>query len=69
VIPGALGEIQLTDAIQILLKSQDAYAKKFEGKRYDCGDKLVDLQANVELGTQHQELGSEFQDWLAKFKI
>jgi len=69
VTPGALGEIQLTDAIQILLKSQDAYAKKFEGKRYDCGDKLGYLQANVELGTQHQELGSEFQDWLAKFKI
>jgi len=61
VAPGALGEIQLTDAIQILLKSQDAYAKKFEGKRYDCGDKLGYLQANVELGTQHQELGSEFQ--------
>jgi UTP--glucose-1-phosphate uridylyltransferase len=69
VTPGALGEIQLTDAIQVLLKSQDAYAKKFEGKRYDCGDKLGYLQANVELGTQHQELGSEFQDWLAKFKI
>jgi len=69
VTPGALGEIQLTDAIQILLKSQDAYAKKFEGKRYDCGDKLGYLQANVEIGTQHQELGSEFQDWLAKFKI
>ena len=69
VTPGALGEIQLTDAIQVLLKSQDAYAKKFEGKRYDCGDKLGYLQANVELGTQHQELGSEFKDWLAKFKI
>jgi len=69
VIPGALGEIQLTDAIQVLLKSQDVYAKKFKGKRYDCGDKLGYLQANVEIGMQHQELGSEFQDWLAKFKI
>ena len=69
VTPGALGEIQLTDAIQVLLKSQDAYAKKFKGKRYDCGDKLGYLQANVEIGMQHQELGSEFQDWLAKFKI
>lgn len=69
VTPGALGEIQLTDAIQILLKSQNVYAKKFEGKRYDCGDKLGYLQANVELGMQHEELGSEFKDWLAKFKI
>jgi UTP--glucose-1-phosphate uridylyltransferase len=69
VTPGALGEIQLTDAIQVLLKSQDAYAKKFKGKRYDCGDKLGYLQANVEIGMQHQELGSEFKDWLAKFKI
>jgi len=69
VTPGVLGEIQLTDAIQVLLKSQDAYAKKFKGKRYDCGDKLGYLQANVEIGMQHQELGSEFKDWLAKFKI
>ena len=69
VTPGALGEIQLTDAIQILLKSQDAYAKKFEGKRYDCGDKLGYLQANVEMGIHHEELGIEFKDWLEKFKI
>ena len=69
VTPGALGEIQLTDAIQILLKSQDAYVKKFEGKRYDCGDKLGFLKANVELGLQHDELGSEFKDWLEKIKI
>ena len=69
VTPGALGEIQLTDAIQVLLKSQDAYAKKFKGKRYDCGDKLGYLQASVEIGAQHQVLGSEFKDWLAKFKI
>jgi UTP--glucose-1-phosphate uridylyltransferase len=69
VTPGALGEIQLTDAIQILLNSQDAYAKKFEGKRYDCGDKLGYLQANVEMGIHHEELGSEFKDWLSKFKI
>ncbi len=69
VTPGTLGEIQLTDAIQILLNSQDAYAKKFEGKRYDCGDKLGYLQANVEMGIHHEELGSEFKDWLSKFKI
>ena len=69
VTPGALGEIQLTDAIKILLNSQDAYAKRFEGKRYDCGDKLGYLKANVEMGINHEELGSEFKDWLEKFKI
>ncbi len=69
VTPNMLGEIQLTDAIQILLNSQDAYAKKFEGKRYDCGDKLGYLKANVEMGIHHEELGREFKDWLEKFKI
>lgn len=69
VTPGMLGEIQLTDAIQILLNSKDVYAKKFEGKRYDCGDKLGYLQANVEMGICHEELGGEFKDWLEKFKI
>ncbi len=38
--PGAGGEIQLTDALRLLLRSRPIYAFKFEGRRYDAGDKL-----------------------------
>ena len=46
---GVGGEIQLTDGIAGLLKSEKVYAYRYEGKRYDCGSKEGFLQANVEL--------------------
>lgn len=61
---GAGGEIQLTDAIQKLLGKERAYACEFEGTRYDCGSKLGYLQATVEYGLKHTELGDEFRDFL-----
>lgn len=61
---GAGGEIQLTDAIQVLLSKERAYACEFEGVRYDCGSKLGYLQATVEYGLKHTELGDEFRDYL-----
>ena len=63
---GAGGEIQLTDAIAELLKNESVYALKFEGTRYDCGSKLGYLQANVEYGLKHPELGEEFSEYLSK---
>ena len=63
---GAGGEIQLTDAIAELLKKESVYALKFEGTRYDCGSKLGYLQANVEYGLKHPELGEEFSEYLSK---
>ncbi len=63
---GAGGEIQLTDAIAKLLKSQDVYSLQFEGTRYDCGTKLGYLQANVEFGLKHPELNKEFSKYLNK---
>ena len=63
---GAGGEIQLTDAIAELLKNESVYALKFEGTRYDCGSKLGYLQANVEYGLKHPELGKEFSEYLSK---
>lgn len=64
--PGAGGEIQLTDAIQSLIGEQTVLAWEFEGTRYDCGSKFGYLQANVEMGLQHPEIGEEFKRYLAE---
>lgn len=65
--PGAGGEIQLTDAIAALLKEQQVLAYRYEGKRYDCGSKLGYLQATLEIGQTHPEVGSDFQSYLKSF--
>ncbi|WP_119343779.1 UTP--glucose-1-phosphate uridylyltransferase GalU [Facilibium subflavum] len=57
---GAGGEIQLTDAIARLIKTQRLIAYPFEGVRYDCGDKLGFLMANFELAKQDPILGEKF---------
>ena len=62
--PGKGGEIQLTDAIQILLGQQAIFAYLFEGKRYDCGDKLGFIKANIEFSKKHPEIGKEFTEFL-----
>ncbi len=61
---GAGGEIQLTDAIQRLLDKEPVMAYRFEGKRYDCGNKLGYLQATVEYALKHPELKESFLDYL-----
>ena len=61
---GAGGEIQLTDAIAELLKGERVLAYEFEGKRYDCGDKLGYLKATIEYGLRHAELRDEFASYL-----
>ena len=50
--PGAGGEIQLTDGIARLLEDEKVLAYEFEGRRYDCGNKLGYLEATVELGAE-----------------
>ena len=62
--PGAIGEIQITDAMRSLLKKRPFYAVRFEGTRYDAGDKLGFLIATVEFGLKHPELAEEFKDYL-----
>ncbi len=62
--PGRGGEIQLTDAIKILMKSSPVYAYRFEGRRYDAGDKLGFLQATVELALDRPDLGGAFREYL-----
>ncbi len=62
--PGAGGELQLTDAIARLMDEEPVYAYEFKGRRYDCGDKLGYLQATVEYGLKHPELGAAFGEYL-----
>ena len=62
--PGAGGEIQLTDAIAAAMKKEAVYAYQYEGKRYDCGSKEGFLQATVELGLKHPQVGESFREFL-----
>lgn len=67
--PGAGNEIQLTDAINSLNKIQRVFAHEFTGQRYDVGDKLGMLEANIEMGLKHPEIGEELKEyikWLAE---
>ena len=64
-LPGKGGEIQLTDALQVLANRQPVYAYDFEGIRYDLGDKLGFLKATVEFALRRKELGAPFQEYLA----
>ena len=66
---GRDGEIQITDAIRLLLKEQPVYAFKFDGTRHDAGDKLGFLKATVEFALQREGLGSEFRDYLKSLKL
>jgi len=66
---GAGGEIQLTDAIAQLLQRERVLAYEFTGKRYDCGDKLGYLEANVEYALQHPELGEKFAEYLRGLEV
>jgi UTP--glucose-1-phosphate uridylyltransferase len=54
--PGAGGEIQLTDAIQALLAEQPVLAYRFEGTRYDCGNKLGMVRATLAMALQDPDL-------------
>jgi UTP--glucose-1-phosphate uridylyltransferase len=62
---GVGGEIQLTDGIEQLLRREKVFAYRYKGTRYDCGSKIGFLQATVDLGEQHSEVGKEFRSWLA----
>ena len=54
--PDAKGEIQLTDAIDALLKKESIYSYMFEGKRYDVGDKFGFLQATFDFALKRDDL-------------
>jgi UTP--glucose-1-phosphate uridylyltransferase len=60
------GEIQLTDGIASLLHREPVYAYRYSAKRYDCGSKLGYLQAMLDLGLRHPEVGPSFSEYVVK---
>jgi len=68
--PGRGGEIQLTDALQTLAKSEGdgggVYAVVFKGRRYDTGDKLSYIKAVISLATEREDLGPELRSWIVE---
>lgn len=67
--PGAIGEIQITDAMRSLLKKRPFYAVKFDGVRHDAGDKLGFLIATVEFALKRADLGAEFREYLRSLNL
>jgi UTP--glucose-1-phosphate uridylyltransferase len=65
VTPGSGGEIQLTDGIASMLIEEQVLAYRYAGTRFDCGSKLGYLQATVDFGRRHPEVGAAFSQYLA----
>jgi UTP--glucose-1-phosphate uridylyltransferase len=61
---GAGGELQLTDAIRLLLQEEKVYGFCFEGKRHDTGDKVGFLKATIEFALKRPDLGGNLRQWL-----
>ena len=66
---GTGNEIQLTDAIRILLDKESVYAYKFEGTRYDCGSKLGYMQASIQYALKDPHIKEEFFEYIKGLKI
>lgn len=67
--PGAGGEIQITDAMRLLLKTRPLYAVKLDGTRHDAGDKLGFLIATVEYALKRDDLSADFKEYLKALKL
>ncbi len=63
--PGAGGEIQLTDAIDALLKQERVLAYRFEGERFDCGNKLGLVKATMHFALQDPALAAATREFVA----
>ncbi|MFZ4763206.1 MAG: UTP--glucose-1-phosphate uridylyltransferase GalU [Alphaproteobacteria bacterium] len=64
---GAGGEIQITDAMARLIGKQAFHGLRFSGVRYDCGDKLGFLQANIAFALKRPDLGQQLAEWLQTY--
>ena len=67
--PGSGGELQLTDGLRALLKTEKIYGFTFEGKRHDAGDKLGFLKATVEFALKREDLGKDFREYLKTLEL
>jgi len=66
---GTGGELQLTDAMRLLLQKEKIYGYRFEGKRHDTGDKSGFLKATVEFALKRSDLGNDLRAWLKELKL
>jgi UTP--glucose-1-phosphate uridylyltransferase len=64
VTPGVGGEIQLTDALAVLAREQGLLGYRFEGDRYDAGDRVGYLKANVAFALKRRDLAPQLREWL-----
>jgi UTP--glucose-1-phosphate uridylyltransferase len=64
--PGRDGEVQLTDAINLLAQEQAVYAYRFDRGRFDVGNKLDYLKATVEFAIEREDVGQDFRNYLAE---
>ena len=64
---GAGGEIQLTDAMATLIGSSPFHGLRFDGRRFDCGDKIGFLEANIAFALDRNDLGGSVEDVLARY--
>lgn len=69
ITPGTGGELQLTDAIAEMLKSQPVLAYEFKGQRYDCGCKLGYLEAAVVYALKHPAIAEDFGSFIANLQL
>ena len=67
--PGSGGELQLTDGLCALLKTEKIYGFTFEGKRHDAGDKLGFLKATVEFALKREDMGKDFREYLKTLQL
>jgi UTP--glucose-1-phosphate uridylyltransferase len=67
--PGSGGELQLTDGLKHTLRSRPIYGYRFEGTRYDAGDKLGFLKATVEFALKRYDLGEQFRAYLKSLPL
>ena len=65
--PGKNNEIQLTDAMRDMVKEHPMYGLKFDGKRYDIGDKMGFLKTNLEFGLKDPEISETLKSWIKEF--
>jgi UTP--glucose-1-phosphate uridylyltransferase len=66
ITPGVGGELQLTDAIALLLDSAPVYGRIFTDGRYDIGKPIGFLQANIELALERDDIGPDLTEYLRR---
>lgn len=66
---GAGNELQLTDAMKTLAQRDGVIAVDYEGTRYDMGNKFGILQANIEVGLRHPEVGAQLREYLKSLNL